>query len=187
MMSWSSQTSLIKYPHGWRLSGQGGIFAEPRDSAQFIFTRQYNPTRPERFSPFLRQSYGGSKLSIDFEQLVEDVSLENRMNAISERLALLSPEAESFLRSDSEITSDLTQILECLEEFLEPIDILYSLHCDFWQDSEAPFYEVLEAIVKVDITDYSKILELWKAVDERISEVLPHAIRERIILLFEGL
>lgn len=159
------------------------------DSAHSVST-QYLAVTPQRLKlvlPFSPISFDSSGPQIDFEQFIEDVLREKHIKAISERLDQISLEAELFLRSNLEILTNLDQGLECLEDFLMNVGVQYSVMSDFWQDSEAPDFEVLEVIVKVDIADYDQILKLWKTADERVFETLSPTAKKKIVVLFKRL
>lgn len=185
MMSSRPQALPMNSPVDTRLYSQEGIL----DSACPIFT-QYLAVTPQRLKPvlpFLRISFDSSESQIDLEQFIEGALLEKHMKAISERFDQISLEAELFLRSNLEILTNLEQGLECLEDFLMNTGVPYRIMSDFWQDSEALDFEVLEVIVKVDIADYGEILKLWKIADEKIYETLSLTAKKKIVVLFKRL
>lgn len=159
-------------------------------SVESMYKSHYYFVEPQpkrHISPFWRIGFANSEPWIEFERAMEDISLEALMSEISQRFFSISTKAEAFLRSNPKIVTHMGQVLKCLDDFLVDIGVPYNMISDFWQDSEAPDFEALEVIVKVDIADYDEILRLWKAIDRRVYETLGSEAKENIILMFERL
>jgi len=155
---------------------------ESLDSPHSIFPRYLRTL--QRLEPYVQVSLGSSEPWLYIQSSIEDFVIERHLSAIRERLFSISIEAESLLRKSFDIVSNLEQALECLENFLAN-NVTYSIVCDFWQDPEAPFFRTLEVIVKVNVEDYNRVLELWKVADERIYAALTPEAKKKIVVLFE--
>ncbi|MGA9388585.1 MAG: hypothetical protein WBV70_07165 [Candidatus Bathyarchaeia archaeon] len=123
----------------------------------------------------------------NIKYIIESVFLEDRVKTISQKLDSISTEAELLLRGDFEITRNLEQALNCLRTILENFAIQHDIAVSSWRDPEAPDFEALELVVKVDAKDFSSILRLWKMTDERIYETLSPTAKKKIIVIFERL
>lgn len=144
------------------------------------------PQKPEHFWPFLQPGMGSLEQQIETEKLIEDIS-QVHLDSALKRLQTISPDAESFLRGNIQISAGFDQAIKCLMEFLMNVGISHSLSVDYERDPEAPRFETLEVIVRVDLDDFSKILELWRLVDERVYASLTGIAKDRIIIIFERL
>jgi hypothetical protein len=144
------------------------------------------PQGPEHFWSFLQPRMGNLEQQIETEKLIEDIS-HVRLGSALERLQAISADAESFLRGNIQISMGFDQTIKCLTEFLMNVGISHSISADYERDLEAPHFETLEVIVRVDLDDFSKILELWRLVDERVYASLTGIAKDRIIIIFERL
>jgi hypothetical protein len=139
----------------------------------------------DRIFPFLSIGIDSSAARMNVEQSIEDLSLDRFVESVLRRLSSASPELGFFLRDNLEIAASLEQVLDCLDNFLNTNNVSYSLGGDVWQDLEAPFYKVLEIVVKVNVVEYEGILRLWRTANEKIYENLKPSARKMIIVLFE--
>lgn len=144
------------------------------------------PQEPEHFWSFLQSGMGSLEQQIETEKLIEDISQVHLASTLK-RLHAISADAESFLRGNIQISAGFDQAVKCLWDFLANVGITHSISADYEQDPEAPHFETLEVIVKVDLDDFNKILELWGLVDERVYALLTGIAKDRIIIMFERL
>jgi hypothetical protein len=144
------------------------------------------PQELKHFWPLLQLGTASLDPQIATENLIEDIS-QVLVDSAFKKLQSISTDAESFLRGHSEISMSLNKALNCLGDLLGNVGIPYSISAGYQQDSEAPHFETIEVIVKVDLEDFDKILELWKLADERAYAILNGAASDRIIVMFERL
>jgi len=190
MMASCAEESQTRVPTNLRFYPQAGRSPSFLDSGNAISARRYGVVIPEPIDsvlPFLHIGLDSSEPSANIKYFIESVFLEDRAKTISQKLDSISTEAELLLRGDFEITRNLEQALNCLRAILENFAIQNFIAVSSWRDPEAPDFETLELIVKVDARDFSSILRLWKMTDERIYETLSPTAKKKIIVIFERL
>jgi hypothetical protein len=138
-----------------------------------------------RLEPFFRTSFDSSDLDRNLVSFLVQNYFEKFVDDIRSRV-VTSVEAEAFLRNNASIVREFAKALDCLENTMQQIPgNPYSIECDFWQDSEAPQFKALEIIVKVNVADYQRVQELWKAADKAVYGAIDPEAKKQIVVLFE--
>ena len=175
------------FDHSRLYPDRSGLSHDQEPASSVSAARFYlRPQKPEHFWSFLQLGTGSLEQQIETEKLIEDISQAHLDSALN-RLQTVSPDAESFLRGNIQISTGFVQAIECLLGLLTNVGVPSNISADHEQDPEAPHFETLEVIVKVDLDDFNKILELWRLVDERVYALLTGIAKDRIIIIFERL
>lgn len=151
-------------------------------AAQF----RVEPQKPEHLWTLFQPGIGSLEQQIDTERLIEDISQVHLASTLK-RVQAISADAESFLRGDIQISAGFGQATKCISDFLGNVGVQHSISAEYEQDPEVPYFKTLEVIVKVDLDDFNKILELWRLVDEKAYALLTETAKDKIIIMFERL